>query len=308
MRGRLNRSLMLAVGAVFVLVAVVAVASTGSTPGGTEDTRPPAEILLDTFFSIGLLALIPAAAILIYGLTQRKAIADEIASGRYRRSNLAALVGVALLLGVAVYFGLRDKRLALSGAGIDIVNLGSNEQTSVPGSDAGSPKLYEAEFAWIPVAVVVCLLAVAIAALALSSRRRDDALSRDASVAEQLADVLEETVDDLHGEPDARRAVIAAYARLERSLAAAGLPRRRQETAAEYVPRVLGGLEVDEVAVRRLTDLFTSAKFSQHPVSEGMKLEAIASLERIRDDLREAAQRIDARAGEPTPPGQTATS
>jgi len=307
-RARSNGPLIVAVLAVFVLVALVAVASTGSTPGGSGDTRAPSDTLLDTLFSLALLALIPGAVILIYGLTQRKEIAAELASGRYRRSNLIALVAFAFLLGLAVYFGLRNKRLTLGEGGIDVVDIGANSQTTAPGTDPGSGRLYEAEFAWIPVAIVVGLLALCVGAFLLASRRRAEATGGgDAVVAEQLADVLEETVDDLRADPDARRAVIAAYARLERSFAAAGLPRRRQETAEEYVPRVLVGLEVDAVAVRLLTDLFTSAKFSHHPVTEAMKLDAVASLERIRDDLRAAADRAEQPAPAPALPKQPAT-
>ena len=50
-----------------------------------------------------------------------------------------------------------------------------------------------------------------------------------------LADVLEETIDDLRAEADPRRAVIAAYARMERALAAAGLPRSPAEAPDEYL-------------------------------------------------------------------------
>ncbi len=73
---------------VLALVAVVAVAATGSTRGGTDETRRPSDLVLDTFFTFALLALVPAAALLIYGLMQRKAIAEEIASGKYRRSGM----------------------------------------------------------------------------------------------------------------------------------------------------------------------------------------------------------------------------
>ncbi len=103
--------------------------------------------------------------------------------------------------------------------------------------------------------------------------------------------MLDDSLDDLRAEPDARRAVIAAYARLERTFAASGLARVRQETAEEYVGRILGGLEVDARLVRRLAELFARAKFSQHRVDESMKDEAIAALAQIRDQLREAAER-----------------
>jgi hypothetical protein len=307
-RGRLNRPLLLAVAAVFVLLAVVAVASTGSTPAGTGDTRKPHEMLLDTFFSLGLVALIPAAVIFVYGLMQRKEIAEEMASGRYRRTGPIAIILFFLVVTGIVYFardnGLLPQRI-FGG------NVGVGPNGVVPGQDPSTfdPDAYQAEFAWIPVLVILGLIAATVAAFTISSRRRRQAQGDDdAAVAEQLADVLEETLDDLRGEPDPRRAVIAAYARLERSFAAAGVPRRAQETAVEYVPRALAGLEVDPAPVRTLTDLFTTAKFSHHAVDEGMKLDAISALEGIRDELRAAAARAAEAASEPQLPGQAAAT
>jgi hypothetical protein len=95
-----------------------------------------------------------------------------------------------------------------------------------------------------------------------------------------LAVVREDTLDDLRAEQDPRRAIIAAYARLERVLAAFGL---------------------------RLTDLFTRAKFSLHEVDAGMKHEAIEALTIARDELLAAEERrrerelaeLELAAGEP---------
>ena len=109
-------------------------------------------------------------------------------------------------------------------------------------------------------------------------------------LAEQLAVVLDDTLDDLRAEADPRRAIIAAYARLERVLAANGVPRHAAETPDEYLPRVLHDLELDSGAVERLTALFTRAKFSQHDVDTAMKEEAIGALEQVRDELRLARE------------------
>ena len=65
-----------------------------------------------------------------------------------------------------------------------------------------------------------------------------------ASLLPALADVLEETLDDLRAEQDPRRAVIAAYARMERALAAYGLPRNPSEAPDEYLQRIFADLEV----------------------------------------------------------------
>ncbi len=69
---------------------------------------------------------------------------------------------------------------------------------------------YEAEFAWIPVLVVVGLVAIGIAAFIIADRRRRAPLALDdAVVAEEVANALEDSLDDLRAEPDPRRAVIA---------------------------------------------------------------------------------------------------
>jgi Domain of unknown function (DUF4129) len=275
--------------AVLVLVGVVAVASTGSTPTGTADGRPPADILLDTFFTLALLLFIPAAALFVYGLMQRKEIAREIASGRYRRAGIATYLVLAAAFSLAVYFRLNegfDLRVGQD----EVVDIGDTTERAPPEGDPSGENLYEPELAWIPVIAVLVLVATGIAAYMLAARRQR-VEPEDGAVAEHVADTLEDSLDDLRAEPDPRRAVIAAFARLERALAASGLPRRPAETAEEYVARILVRLEVERVPVRTLTDLYATAKFSQHDVDDAMKDAAIAALAQIRDELREAAQR-----------------
>jgi hypothetical protein len=299
-RGASRTPLLLAVLAVVALVGVVAVASTGSTPSGTGDGRPPADVLLDTFFSLALLLYLPAAALLLYGLLQRREIAREIASGRYRRAGVATYLVLGAFFALAVYFRRDDLRLDLRGGQGEVADVVETTRRSNPDGKPPGENLYEPEFAWIPVLVVVALAVLAIAAYVLSSRRRKALGAAEERAAEHVADTLEDTLDDLRAEPDPRRAVIAAFARLERALASSGLPRRAPETAEEYVARILDRLEVDRAPVRTLTDLFERAKFSQHEVTEAMREDAIAALTRIRDDLREKARRGEEQEEAPT--------
>ncbi len=108
-------------------------------------------------------------------------------------------------------------------------------------------------------------------------------------VGADLASSIGDAIDDLEAEPDARRAVIAAYARMESVLARHGLRRRASETPVEYLRRILLGLTARADAVVRLTDLFELAKFSRHDITASMKGEAIGALLEIRDDLQAAA-------------------
>jgi hypothetical protein len=106
------------------------------------------------------------------------------------------------------------------------------------------------------------------------------------SFQDQIAASIDDALDDLAAEPDARRAVIAAYARMEQTFAGHGFKRRPSETPVEYLRRLLLGLTSRSEAVRRLTDLFEQAKFSRHEITSTMKEDAIDSLRVIRDDLR----------------------
>ena len=115
--------------------------------------------------------------------------------------------------------------------------------------------------------------------------RRPEPPTPGESVEEELARAIGSTIDDLRSERDARRAVIAAYANMERILASHGLARSRAEVPYEYLARVLRVLQVSESSVRSLTELFEYAKFSPHEIDETMKEHAIESLVAVQEEL-----------------------
>jgi Domain of unknown function (DUF4129) len=119
-----------------------------------------------------------------------------------------------------------------------------------------------------------------------SNRRSGVGTTESEGVEEELARAIGSTIDDLRGERDARRAVIAAYANMERILASHGLARGAAEVPYEYLVRVLHVLQVRESAVRSLTELFEYAKFSEHEIDPAMKERAIESLVMVREDLQ----------------------
>jgi heme/copper-type cytochrome/quinol oxidase subunit 2 len=142
------------------------------------------------------------------------------------------------------------------------------------------------QFRWGELAIVLGLL-VALAAAAVATRRRLRPETQGPEVApELLAAALDESLDDLREDPDLRRAIIAAYARMETALAAAGLRRHHAEAPLEYVERCLLTLETSAFAARRLTDLFEWARFSQHEPEPLMRDEAVEALVAVRDELR----------------------
>jgi Domain of unknown function (DUF4129) len=143
--------------------------------------------------------------------------------------------------------------------------------------------------AWWEYGISIALAGLVIAAV-VWALRREDALSRTPPDLPFRARVLSYAVDaglhDARAERDPRRAVIAAYATMERILAARGLPRRETEAPLEYMSRLFAELGVGSQSIHTLTDLFEVARFSHHRVGPAMKERAIAALEALRQELR----------------------
>jgi hypothetical protein len=141
------------------------------------------------------------------------------------------------------------------------------------------------EFVW-PLAIgLAVLIAAAIAAAIVIERRRDRRGRRTPEQLEKLRRALDEAIDDLRRDPDPRRAVIAAYARMEQALTLYGFPRRPSEAPYEYLSRVARDLEAEQ-PVAALTELFEVAKFSEHSVDETMRGRAIDALTAVRQEVR----------------------
>ena len=145
------------------------------------------------------------------------------------------------------------------------------------------------EIVWPLVAGAVVLAASAFTAFVIGSRRRRSRASGATSQSRQeLAEALDEALDDLRREPDPRRAVVAAYARMEQALLVFGIPRVPAEAPYEYLERAGRALDAEE-SVATLTNLFELAKFSEHAIDEPMRTEAIEALSAVRDEVRAAA-------------------
>jgi hypothetical protein len=269
---------------VLALLAVVAIAATGSTSSGTGRSSAPGDTLFDTVVSLLIVGVLAGLVISLYALLQGKNLEWSTPKRRYGLTSLAGFLAVAFA--IALYARAHGLDLAFDPQQTPL----DRAETDLPpprfetGPDSG----HQFRFAWLPVLVVGVLAAAGVAAFVASARRRRGPRRGDSGLADELAAAIEVSLDDLRAETDARKAVIAAYARLERVLAAHGQPRRPADTPEEHVTRALSTLRVDRGAVRRLEELFVEAKFSQHEIDTGMKDAAITALERVRDDLRSA--------------------
>jgi hypothetical protein len=142
---------------------------------------------------------------------------------------------------------------------------------------------------WDEVVIFLGILLVVAAGYGravVRSRRTPRLFRFGAADPDALTAALDESIDDLRADPDLRRAIVAAYARMEAALAVAGIPRRPSEAPLEYLERALLTLDASAEAVRKLTDLFEWARFSQHEPEPSMRDDAVDALVAVRDELR----------------------
>lgn len=274
----------LAAGLVGLLV-LVAMAARGTHPGtsGHVATRPVPNSVQDSF--ITLLAVVYVVFI----------VAIIVAVFRYKdrwhdpgSSWLKNFVFVLMLMAIVTAFGyyaiqhghLREQAAKVQRAQVRSGN-NHNRISHLPATPAR-----QAHFEWPLVLGIGGLVLLGGVWMYVRSRRRLAPLLADHSLEADMVSAIETTIDDLRSEQDARRAVIAAYALMERTLARHGLARHRAEAPLEYLASILRGLRVRESAVVSLTRLFEYAKFSGHEIDDAMKEEAIDALIAIRDDLQ----------------------
>lgn len=279
-----------AVGGLLGLVAVVAVAAAGHAPAGGE-SRPKAhapELLVDYLSTIVAVFIVPAGLIFFFAavFVGRGQRAKRRAGGSTRSLVVTVTVVAAVL--IAVTQGVRLDWLNRSDSGTKSGKVTTKKDNQKPKTPSPASDTYRPQFRWLPVFVVGSLIVGIGAAMAVFAVRRRRDLLRDTPVVLALSDVLAETLDDLRGERDPRKAVIRTYSRMERTLAAHGLPRHEFEAPVEYLTRVLDAVQASSHSVRRLTKLFERARFSTHEIDIGMKEDAIDALSGLRAELEVA--------------------
>jgi cytochrome b561 len=159
--------------------------------------------------------------------------------------------------------------------------------TAAPGDLTGGPEDQRRPSAWVIVGFVAGA-AAAGAALAFAARRAAPIEEDREPLPELLrhvVDVVDDSIGDIERDPDPRRAIIRAYARMEAVLARGGIPRRPSETPLEYIDGALRTLAIPAGPARSLTDLFEIARFSDRPIDISMKRRAIDCLLDIRSVL-----------------------
>jgi len=286
------RRLVLSGIALTVLLSVVALASHAHRPGGGAGggTAQTPKLIFEYGASI-MFVLMPfgvLAVLWIASLGRRQKVLDS-GWGQFRTLFTFALVAIpiAFLIRHFVTIHAHPRRAGPPGAGGPALGKGG-AKIRVGHHAAGT-----AQFHWVVALIVGCLLFVVVASIVAAivwKRMRGDEWEREAALSAALDEVLADTLDDLRAEQNPRRAVIRAFARMEKTFAAHRVEREPAETPREYVERALDRLGVSSASVRQLTNLYERAKFSRLEIDESMKADAIDALAGLRAELEHGIQ------------------
>jgi hypothetical protein len=272
-----------AVAGLLGLLALVAFAAAGHSPGGGS-SRPSAStpsVLKDYLATIALIMLPVGAFLIFWAAFLKRAYKDvPLKSTAFPLqtvpSPFAWIAAFFIALAIGVHWGHRG-----SGGGSGA----SPPAVSATAKAQEGKKDYEPHFQWLPMLVLGSVIVGIVGSMMLLTYRRRQEEDDPEVMRVTVAQVLSETLDDLVREPDPRKAVIGAYARMERTLAARGFPREESEAPDEYLARILAVVGASGHSVRRLTRLFERARFSEHEIDSAMKNDAIDSLTGLRAEL-----------------------
>jgi Domain of unknown function (DUF4129) len=268
------------------LLIVVALAARGGHPSSTGSVSPRAvpDSVQDSFvtlLAIAYVIAIGAALVLLFRFRSRWTQPQS----HWLRNYVMVLLLMTAISGFG-YWTLRHtdfRRHAQEQAAQDLRQAKEERRRGLPRLRATPART--AHFQWPVAAALGGLVALGGIIVVVIRARTPPGRPLPRGVEAELSRAVETTIADLRRERDARRAVIAAYANMERVFAGHGLGRLASEAPFEYLGRMLRTLRVREEAVQTLTRLFARARFSGHDIDAAMKEEAIAALIAVREDL-----------------------
>jgi hypothetical protein len=238
-------------------------------------------------------------------------------SARAGTSAVVAVLGAAgLLLVLVTWAASIGPDRVVSGGHLDRIQPEDSPSSSSPAADAADP-IQEARHqkrggppGWLgaiafaleilTIGVVLFLLGRLLHRLrqlwqARSRRRRrrrrpDDVDFEVLDSAAQVTEVMSQDAEEqrtllaIEGEP--RNAIVECWHRFEVQALRGGVERRPWQTTAEFVLGMLDLVGADRGAVARLADLYREARFSDHPMTDVHRRQALEALDVIHSSLR----------------------
>jgi len=270
-------------GSLVALLVVVSVAARSgdhgrAMPGGSLASAAGHHAAVWVLLVIGPIAGVLGLGVFLYSQVVRRR--DPALAVMRRKARRRLLVFVAIAIALEIYY-LRTGHNPLSF--LHIRNPLANVSPPPPAKGhphAAAPGNGFATVDWA-IAGVTWLLIVAAVIVVYRRMRRTEELEDGAAPLELEDDLPDTRLARLRAEKDPRRAVIGAYALMDRLMADRALGRRRSEAPVEYLGRMTLAGYGRITALGRLTRLYARARFSTHPVDTGMQAEAVDAVEAI---------------------------
>jgi hypothetical protein len=276
-----------------LLVSLVAFASGGSPwrAGGRQDVP----VVVVNALAAGAGVLVAGALLLLWvgtpatvGRQRRKRSLGPIDREELGQSLSASGKAAAVAAGAIGVFLLLTLPFLTVPAETPTAGLPGSAPAGAEASPAptGPARPASAALRWLVVGSATALLLLAPAAVVVRRRRaRRDRAAVVPDAAARVGAGLRRSLADLESERDPRLAVQRAYAHMEESLDAVELSRAPDETPTEFTARVLRVLGANAAAAADLARLFEIARFSVHPMDEGDRRRAIASVRRVEAEV-----------------------
>jgi hypothetical protein len=286
----------------FVIGLAAVIRITGPAGGLDQPAgviRLPRELTATIVTLFVLAALVFVAHVGRRAWSRRQPDEEGLGSGAIETRRVPAWLRAARQIVGLLYFVALAYLLSRGGITLDAIMALGAGAGAVGGGAAGSaptpdaPALVTWSFGILALAAALGALGFALW-LALGWRPATDEDDGLAAPPAALEAAVDESVDDLRAEPDARRAIVRCYARFERAAAASGVARAPWSTPMEFMREALRRLPIPRTAVPTLTRLFELARYSHHPLGPPERDQALAALDEIRTAM--AAAETDGRA------------
>ena len=272
---------MLAGGLVALLAVVSLAARSGdhgrAVPGGSIAGPAGHHALAWVLLVLGPIAAVLGLGIFLYAQIVRRRDPEIIAMRRRARRRMLVL---AVIAAAFVIYTVRTGQNPLGFLHVHNPFASTNPPGS--GKNHAPPPGHSDGFATIDWVVAGLTWLLIVAGIVMAVRRLRRAPEREAaSLAEADDEPADTRLERLRAESDPRRAVIGAYALMDRVMADRELGRRKPEAPLEYLGRMTAAGYGRITALGRLTRLYARARFSAHPVDRDMQAEAVDAVAKI---------------------------
>ncbi len=211
---------------------------------------------------------------------------------------LAQIIGVLVmfLIVFAMVFFYEDIETAVNDSGVlATIGGGGNSNGTTNFSDNStdiSGVRVLMTFAIFAVGFGMVMLAV-VGTLAIS-RMRAVKLKYDKTVqAKEVAETIQRAIQTMHDGSDARSTVIRCYAEMCRVMAKHGVSEEEHLTSREFEVLAGDNLPISKDHLHNLVMVFEEARYSDHEMSTEDSKRALGCLERVKEDLLKAVQKVE---------------